>query len=155
MEAKGTIYSIGHSNHPPERFFDLVRQAGIRGIVDVRSIPASSRFPHFSKKKLQRICQVWDVAYVWLGELGGKGRGLQENLTTSPGQQQFQQLIQLVTKEETSNATGARKRWAVMCSEHDWRQCHRKELSDELVAMGFEVVHISALGEQEKHIITK
>ena len=36
-----TIYTVGHSNHEPERFVALLRQHGIEQIVDVRSSPYS------------------------------------------------------------------------------------------------------------------
>eukprot|EP01024_Parvocaulis_polyphysoides_P012678 TRINITY_DN1465_c0_g1_i1.p3 TRINITY_DN1465_c0_g1~~TRINITY_DN1465_c0_g1_i1.p3 ORF type:complete len:155 (-),score=21.32 TRINITY_DN1465_c0_g1_i1:462-926(-) len=150
MSTKGTIYTVGHSNHPPERFFSLIKQAKIDGIADVRSIPASSRFPHFSKKKLERICNAWDVEYMWLHELGGKGKGVQENVKTAGGQKQFQQLMELAYLEDLNGNQGC-KRWAMMCSEHDWRECHRKLLSDYLVDKGLDVYHILVDGTLEKH----
>ena len=39
------LFTIGHSNHPIERFLDLVRGAGVTAIADVRSTPASRRYP--------------------------------------------------------------------------------------------------------------
>jgi len=32
-----TVYTIGHSNHPLESFLGLLRQQGIRALIDVRS----------------------------------------------------------------------------------------------------------------------
>ncbi|WP_438317905.1 hypothetical protein ACP6EK_03390 [Candidatus Caldatribacterium sp. SIUC1] len=34
-----TIYTIGHSNHPLERFLELLQKHGIELVVDVRSRP--------------------------------------------------------------------------------------------------------------------
>eukprot|EP01025_Chloroclados_australasicus_P065959 TRINITY_DN9012_c1_g1_i2.p2 TRINITY_DN9012_c1_g1~~TRINITY_DN9012_c1_g1_i2.p2 ORF type:complete len:164 (-),score=13.48 TRINITY_DN9012_c1_g1_i2:272-763(-) len=148
----GTIYTVGHSNHPPERFFQLIKDAGIKGIADVRSIPASSRFPHFSKKKFERICSAWDVKYVWFGALGGKGQGVQENVKCCQGKQELQRLAQLAYMDDIQGY-GSGQKWAMMCSEHDWRQCHRKDLSDILVEKGLDVVHILIDGSLEKHVI--
>gem|GEM_PF-2446341 len=47
------LYTIGHSNHEPAYFADLLRLFGIDGIVDVRSIAANSRYPQFNKAVLR------------------------------------------------------------------------------------------------------
>eukprot|EP01026_Neomeris_dumetosa_P020259 TRINITY_DN18165_c0_g1_i1.p1 TRINITY_DN18165_c0_g1~~TRINITY_DN18165_c0_g1_i1.p1 ORF type:complete len:163 (-),score=10.07 TRINITY_DN18165_c0_g1_i1:222-710(-) len=149
VPSKGTIYTIGHSNHPPERFFQLIKMANIGGIADVRSIPASSRFPHFSKKKFERICSAWDVEYTWFNALGGKGDGIEENMKRPEGQLQLNKLVSLAYQEQCK--TSDQRRWAMMCSEHDWRQCHRQFLSEWLVQQGFKVVHIDVNGNLLEH----
>ncbi|MDP2953898.1 MAG: DUF488 family protein, partial [Chloroflexota bacterium] len=44
--SKGVVYTIGHSDHPPEVFLDLLVQSGIEVLVDVRSNPSSRWVPH-------------------------------------------------------------------------------------------------------------
>ena len=38
-EALPVVYTIGHSNHPIERFLELLRGADITAVADVRSVP--------------------------------------------------------------------------------------------------------------------
>ena len=45
------VFTIGHSNHTPERFLELLHQHKITMLVDVRSKP-QSRFPHFQRDNL-------------------------------------------------------------------------------------------------------
>src|SRR5262245_7823642 len=67
------VYTIGHSNHPIERFIELLRGAGITAVADVRSVPNSRRWPQFGRERLQRSLAEAGIAYVYLGaELGGR-----------------------------------------------------------------------------------
>src|ERR1043166_6227399 len=69
------LFTIGHSNHPIERFLELARGAGITAIADVRSTPASRRYPWFTQARLEPRLAAQGGAYVPLGEaLGGRPR---------------------------------------------------------------------------------
>ena len=48
------IKTIGHSNHPIERFVDLLKAGGVKLLVDVRSMPYSRRFPQFGRERLAK-----------------------------------------------------------------------------------------------------
>src|ERR1051326_7292995 len=66
------LFTIGHSNHPIERFLELARGAGITAIADVRSTPASRRYPWFNQARLAPRLAGEGITYVHLGEpLGG------------------------------------------------------------------------------------
>jgi uncharacterized protein (DUF488 family) len=43
---------------------------------------------------------------------------------------------------------------AIMCAEGDYRQCHRRLLSDYLLANGVNVQHIDPTGEVKPHKLT-
>ena len=45
------IFTIGHSNHPIERFLGLLREHGITTVADVRSTPASRFNPLYGDRK--------------------------------------------------------------------------------------------------------
>src|SRR5258708_10922052 len=67
-----TIKTIGHSNHPIERFVDLLKAGGVALLVDVRSMPYSRRFPQFGKERLARSLAAAGIGYVHEGAaLGG------------------------------------------------------------------------------------
>src|SRR4030095_4118604 len=68
-----TVFTIGPSNHSSERFLALLQGAGITAVADVRSIPRSRRWPHFSRARIEQWLAEGGIAYVFLGaELGGK-----------------------------------------------------------------------------------
>ena len=67
------IKTIGHSNHPIERFVELLKAGGVERLVDVRSMPWSRRFPQFGRERLAKSLAEAGIAYAWEGEaLGGK-----------------------------------------------------------------------------------
>ena len=67
------VFTIGHSNHPPNRFLDLLECHQIQAIVDVRSVPFSRYAPHFNGPELQLLLQQCGIQYVFAGEvLGGR-----------------------------------------------------------------------------------
>src|SRR5262245_39427046 len=70
------IYSIGHSNHPIEKFLRLLEQHRIELLVDVRSVPASRFAPQFGHARLRTAVVEAGRDYVFLGkELGGRPEG--------------------------------------------------------------------------------
>ncbi len=47
-----TIYTIGHSNHPLEKFIEMLTAHGIGLIADVRTIPKSRHNPQYNSDAL-------------------------------------------------------------------------------------------------------
>ena len=133
-----TIYSIGHSNHPPARFLALLRQYDIELIVDVRSSPYSRYVPHANRETLSRALAQASIGYAWLGDrLGGKPQGIvadYDELRVRPAfQRGITDLLSLAVE----------RRIAIMCSEGDYRSCHRyKLITPALLEEETQVVHI-------------
>src|SRR4051812_10746798 len=68
-----TILTIGHSNHPIERFIELLKVHGVTALADVRSMPYSRFNPQFTRKALEQSLREAGIAYVFLGkELGAR-----------------------------------------------------------------------------------
>ena len=68
-----TVFTVGHSNHPIERFEELLRTNRVTAVADVRSAPYSRFSPQFNKEELQARLRDRRIAYVYLGrELGGR-----------------------------------------------------------------------------------
>ena len=142
------VYSIGHSDHTPEVFLELLRQHGITTVVDVRSQPYSRWVPAFNRETLAQTLAGAGVTYVFMGDsLGGRpadpalydagdpsGRPNYARLAaTETFRAGIDQLIALAWRAPT----------AMMCSEGDYRQCHRALLlTPELLARGACVMHI-------------
>ena len=72
-----TLYSTGHSKLVMNEFLDRLRQHGISILIDIRSHPYSSRFPHFSTDALRASCLQAGIEYHWAGRhlrtIGGAG----------------------------------------------------------------------------------
>jgi len=147
------IYTIGHSNHPLEKFIGLLKQHGIMAIADVRSSPYSGRNPQFNMKPLAAALRKAGIAYVFLGEeLGARptdpacyvnGRVDFDRLAA---RQEFQRGLDRVLK-------GSEKyRLALMCAEKEPLDCHRTILvCRHLRARGVRIQHILADGSLEDH----
>lgn len=67
------VLTIGHSNHDPRVFLDLLRQHGPQTLVDVRSAPYSRYAPHFNRGSLDALLNDASIRYIWAGDtLGGR-----------------------------------------------------------------------------------
>jgi len=129
------ILTIGHSNHPIERFLALVQGAGVSALADVRSFPISRYAPQFNKDALAKSLAEKAIVYLYCGEeLGGRSR--------DPSTlESFRKGLDRVVAES------ARHRVALMCAERDPLDCHRLLLARALVERGIAVAHILASGE--------
>merc|ERR1719409_1289883 len=87
------LYTVGHTNHTAESFFELLRRYRIFDLVDVRSIPSSGRFPHFKKRELDRACRERGISYMHCPELGNKVGGICNLLQKPEGQERLLDLV--------------------------------------------------------------
>jgi uncharacterized protein (DUF488 family) len=145
------IYTIGHSNHSARRFIDLLRDAGIACVADVRSTPFSRRNPHFSQKALAAALKDAGMEYWFLGDaLGARpknqacyedGKASYARIAATPA---FQDAIRELIEESHA------RRIALMCAEKDPLDCHRTILVGRALAQrGTELRHILADGRIE------
>ncbi|MCW5732706.1 MAG: DUF488 domain-containing protein [Enhydrobacter sp.] len=141
------IKTIGHSNHPVERFIALLRQGGVERLVDVRSMPWSRRFPQFGREQLARNLAEAGIAYVWEGEtLGGKPKagGGYDDLAARP---EFKEAIGRLIAERAGRSL------CLMCAEKEPLDCHRTVLvSRRLAERKIPVEHILADGTLKPHV---
>ncbi len=143
------IYTIGHSNHPWERFVELLIPHGIELLVDVRSNPYSRFAPWSNRRRLDAALAEQGIEYLWKGdELGGMPRGRHGRGASNPKitddwyrtrsrDPKFRSAIDEVSRL----AVG--KRLVLMCSEGDPTRCHRTMLIAPAFSKGeFEILHI-------------
>ena len=151
------LYSIGHSNVAAERLIALLSQHAIAALCDVRSMPYSRYNPQFNRETLADDMRLAGIAYRFMGDsLGGKPAD--DTLRTEDGalpdyskiaaspifNRGIDQLI----------ALGARQPTAFMCSEADYRSCHRHKLiAPALIERGVIVLHIMPDGAIERGAI--
>jgi len=140
------IRTIGHSNHPIERFVDLLKAGEVNVLVDVRSTPWSRRFPQFGKERLARSLAEAGIDYLHEGAaLGGKPEagGSYDDLARRPD---FAQALDRVT----ARAAGATL--CLMCAEKEPLDCHRTVLvSRRLAERGVAIEHLLADGGTRPH----
>jgi uncharacterized protein (DUF488 family) len=53
----GTIFTVGHSTLPIERFLSMLHAYGIKILVDIRTVPRSRHNPQFNAEDLGRALQ--------------------------------------------------------------------------------------------------
>ena len=156
-----SILTIGHSNHPLERFLVLLAQHEIEALVDIRRFPGSRKYPHFSRDNLAAALPKSGVEYRWLEALGGR-RHKQREESPNRGLENagFRNYADYMLSDEFREGVeklleiARRKRTAIMCAEGLFWRCHRRLVSDFLVANGVTVQHIMPSGELRPHKLT-
>ncbi len=140
------LFTIGHSNHPIDRFLGLLTRHGITALGDVRTFPSSRFNPQFNRDRLEAGLRAAGIGYVFLGEaLGGK-RGDFAAVAALPS---FRAGLDRV-REGT-----ARQTIALMCAEKDPLDCHRFMLICRHLRADLAITHIMADGALEPQDATE
>ncbi len=155
-----TIYTIGHSNHPLEKFIEMLTALGIELIVDVRTVPRSRHNPQFNSDALATSLREAAIEYRHLPALGGLRHAKKDSANTGWKNESFRGYADYMQTGEFAKgladliALAEGKRVAVMCAESvPWR-CHRSLISDALVARGVAVTHIMSRTSAKGHGLT-
>lgn len=150
-----TAFTIGHGTRPAAELVECLQEAGVQTLVDVRRYPGSRRNPQFGQEALQDPLRAAGVEYRHAIELGGRLRG-------EPGEERFPCIrVPAFRSYATRMGTAgwqaalaealAEPAPCLMCAETDWHRCHRRLISELLVARGNEVVHLIRPGERQPH----
>jgi uncharacterized protein (DUF488 family) len=145
------FYTIGHSTRPIEEFVDLLRPCEVRLVVDVRTVPRSRTNPQYNRDSLPDTLKSYQIGYEHIAALGGL-RGHKHDVP--PDTNGFWQndsfhnyadyalsdsfRAGLAQLREFGHATTC----AIMCAEAVWWRCHRRIITDYLIAAGETVFHI-------------
>jgi uncharacterized protein (DUF488 family) len=163
MASKMKLFTIGHSTHSLERFLAQLAPHGIEALVDIRRFPGSRKFPQFNQDDLARALQKVGIEYHWLETLGGRrGKRRDGSSTVNLGLHNagFRNYADYMLTEEFQDGVAKllevtrRKRTALMCAEGLFWRCHRRLVSDFLMAKGIGVHHIMPTGESRPHTLT-
>jgi uncharacterized protein (DUF488 family) len=153
------LYSVGHGRRPVDAFLELFHAPGIRRVVDVRAMPASRRNPQFNKAALESALANNGIEYVWRGaELGGLRTPQPDSRHVALRNDALRGYADHIETDEFANGldwllrSAGETLTALMCAESDWHRCHRRILSDAIVAAGGRVVHLLD-GVQEEHVL--
>ncbi|HEX4218300.1 MAG TPA: DUF488 domain-containing protein [Acidimicrobiales bacterium] len=157
-----TLLTVGHGTLEADELAELLREAGVEVLVDVRTAPGSRRLPHFNQADMKRWLPAAGIAYDWERDLGGfrkttpssrnvalrnaNFRGYGDYMETPP----FWRALSRVLAE------AARRQTVVMCSESLWWRCHRRLVADAAVLVKqFPVNHLMHNGTQTGHRVTE
>lgn len=147
------LFSVGHSNIAADRFIAMLRAAQVNAVADVRSTPASRRFPWFSGKALAARLAREGMVYLAHGDtLGGRPRepGLYRNGVAD--YEAMALLPEFAAGIDRLSAEAAQHRVCLMCAEREPLDCHRCLLvARALAGRGLAVGHILHDGTIEPH----
>lgn len=148
------IHTVGHSTRTLAALVDLLREAGVRHLVDVRRHPVSRRHPQFGREALARGLAAAGVAYVHEPDLGGHREPLPDSPNTAWRHPAFRGYADHMRTKEFAAALARVTELtdaAVMCAEAQPAKCHRQLLADALVLRGLVVRHLLDRGRAEEH----
>jgi uncharacterized protein (DUF488 family) len=139
-------FTAGHGTRSAEDLINMLRQAGVQTLIDVRRYPGSRRNPQFNQGALARALAEGGIEYRHAVALGGR-------LSGEPGEERFACIrtaafrsyaARMSTPEWQQELASAFEEPApcFLCAETDWRRCHRRLISELLVARGHEVLHL-------------
>jgi len=149
------VFTIGHGIRPLDELIETLRGSKVETLVDVRRFPGSRRHPQFNWGPLRVALERAGIVYRHAVELGGR-------LSGEPGEEAFSCLRvpafrsyaarmgtpgwQRALEEELAQPAPC-----FMCAETDWHRCHRRLISELLVARGHSVTHLLGPERQEPH----
>ena len=155
--ALNSIWTVGHSNHPLEKFLSILECHNIDIVIDIRRFPASRKWPHFHARALGESLPARGIAYVGLPELGGRRAPRPDSPHTAWRVEAFRGYADFMDTPDFEaglarlTAAAAGKRAAILCAEAlPWR-CHRSLVADALTARGGQVLDIMNEREARPH----
>ena len=107
---------------------------------------------HTEAVRFMRVVRLHEPRYpalCWLFAIPNGGwrnasfQGYADHLDSDEFAEGMAQLLELA----------ARRRTAIMCAEAVWWRCHRRLISDDFVARGWDVIHLMAPNRSEHHVL--
>ncbi|MBE9465901.1 DUF488 family protein [Dyadobacter subterraneus] len=141
-----TLFTVGHSSHPPDYFLELLKEYKITCLIDVRSVAASAYSPQFNKEPLAAFLNKNGIQYLHFSKEFG-ARHTEPELLDENGKVDFEKVrnSNSFKKGVQRLIQGYDKGYVIslMCSEAEPLDCHRFSMvSVALSDSGFEINHI-------------
>lgn len=145
------MLTIGHSTKTIPEFVRLLEVGEVERVIDIRAVPRSRMNPQYNRDVIGNKLKPFGIKYSYISELGGlRGRSKEISLDVN-GFWQNQSFHNYADYALTKSfRLGLREllrferneRCAIMCSEAVWWRCHRRIVTDYLIAQGKEVFHL-------------
>jgi uncharacterized protein (DUF488 family) len=145
------IYTIGHSTRTADELIALLRENGVDLLVDVRTVPRSRFNPQFNTDALPVPLAAAEIGYRHLAALGGLRHRPKDAPPSRNTLWQNEAFRNYADYAETTafraglaalRAVAREHVTAIMCAEAVWWRCHRRIITDHLLAAGEVVTHI-------------
>jgi uncharacterized protein (DUF488 family) len=158
------FFTMGHSTRSIGEFIELLAASEIGLVVDVRSIPRSRTNPQYNSEALAKSLSKFQIAYEHIAELGGLRKRAHDIAPSVNGfweNQSFHNYadygmdIKFRSGLVRLRELGSVRRSVVMCAETVWWRCHRRIITDYLLAAGETVFHILGPGKIVPASLTK
>jgi uncharacterized protein (DUF488 family) len=157
------FYTIGHGTRPLGEFIELLKSVAVTLVVDVRTVPRSRTNPQYNRDALPQSLEPFQIGYEHLASLGGlrsRARNVPTGLNGFWENDSFHNYADYALSDEFRDGLahlrelGRARRCAVMCAETVWWRCHRRIITDYLLAAGESVFHILGPGHVEEAHMT-
>ncbi len=154
------IYAIGHSTRPIHEFIALLKQNGIKQLVDIRTVPRSRFNPQHEQGALRGSLENAGIHYVYLKELGGLSPKVKDSINTGWRVESFRNYADYMQTDAFAAAIDTLINLAedfpsaIMCAEAAPWRCHRSLVADALVIRRVKVLDIISEREPEEHHLT-
>jgi uncharacterized protein (DUF488 family) len=158
------FYTIGHGRRGIAEFADLLRDVAVTLVADVRTMPRSRVNPQYNEDALPQALKPFGIAYAHMADLGGL-RGRQKLVAPETNaywdNESFHNYADYAMSERFRDSLahlrkrGQTQRCAIMCAETVWWRCHRRIITDYLLAAGETVFHILGPGHVEQATINE
>jgi uncharacterized protein (DUF488 family) len=163
QDAAMIVHTIGHSTRTTAELVALLREGGVDLVADVRRFPRSRTNPQFNAEALGPALQKDGIGYRHLAALGGRrsaGDAKAPSRNTLWREAAFRAYSDYAETAEFRAGLEAvldlarGHNVAIMCAEAVWWRCHRRIVTDYLLARGVEVRHILGPGKIEPAKLT-
>jgi uncharacterized protein (DUF488 family) len=152
------LLTFGHGTATAARMTELLRDAGVAALVDVRIAPGSRRHPHVARAELERWLPEAGISYRWDKRLGGFRQPDPDSPDVVWREEMFRgyaahmRTAEFITAVDEVLTEAAADPTAVMCAESLWWRCHRRMIADFVsAARGVPVRHLLHDGRLEEH----
>lgn len=157
------FYTIGHGTRSLPDFVELLTSVAVTLVVDVRTVPRSRTNPQYNQDTLPQSLEPFQIGYEHVASLGGlrgRARKVPTGLNGFWENDSFHNYADYALSDEFRDGLahlrqlGHARRCAIMCAETVWWRCHRRIITDYLLAAGESVFHILGPGHVDEAHMT-
>jgi len=135
------FFTIGYGGRKPQEFLDLLKQKGVKVIVDVRLRPYPAYKGYYAKAKsadkgIQKLLATAGIEYISVVKLGNVF------MEYDDWRERYQQHLEKDGDILTEPLRSIPGPFCLMCAEKSPSKCHRFLIAEYLVSKGYEVEHI-------------
>lgn len=156
------FYTLGHSTRTFDELVRLLERYEITFLVDVRSFPRSRTNPQFDAERLRKRLPERAISYEHIDALGGyRDAEIADSPNAAWENESFRAYADYALSETFERglnellSLGDEHTVAYMCAEKVYWRCHRRIISDWVLARGHEVVHVFDADRAEEHSLTR